>query len=243
MSPVPPSAIGDRRLPVATDRHVRAARVSAAAGLSFLALLAVIHLVRDDVSLSWQTTSEYARGGAGWMMVVAFLVSAVSLGSLVVALTSRLRGFAGRVGLVVLSVAAVATAVGGVFVTDPIDTPQDALSTSGTLHGLGAGLALMATPVAALLIGLRLAAQAPAGGLTRRVLRWTAPLPLVALVAFMAAQTVLLGEDGRFGPDVPIGGPERVLVLAYTVWQVVTARIVSGLPAATMEASRSNRDM
>jgi hypothetical protein len=231
---LPRSAAADRRPPVVTSRRVRAAQVSVVAGLGFLALLAVVHLVRDDVSLSWQTTSEYARGRAGWIMVVAFLVSAVSLGSLVVALAGRLRGLAGRAGLVVLSVVALATAVGGVFVTDPIDTAQDALSTSGTLHGLGAGLALMATPVAALLVNLRLAGQAPAGGLMRRVLRWTAPLPLVALVLFMTTQVVLLGEDGRFGPDVPIGGPERALVLAYAAWQIVTARIASRLPADTM---------
>jgi hypothetical protein len=235
MSPVlPRSAAADRRSPVATSRHVRAAQVSVAAGLGFLTLLIVVHLVRDDVSLSWQTTSEYARGGAGWIMVVAFLVSAVSLGSLVVALAGRLDGRAGRAGLVVLSVVAVGTAMGGIFVTDPIDTPQDALSTSGTLHGLGAGLALMATPVAALLISLRLAGQAPAGSLTRRLLRWIAPLPLVALVLFMTTQIVLLGEDGRFGPGVPIGGPERALVLAYTAWQIVTARVVSRLPADPM---------
>ncbi|GAA3614426.1 hypothetical protein GCM10022419_119500 [Nonomuraea rosea] len=224
----------ERRPPATTPRSLRAARVSVAAGLGFLALLLIVHLVRTDVSLSWQTTSEYARGGAGWVMVAAFLVSAVSHGSLMAALAGRLRGVAGRAGLVVLAGVAVATAVGGVFVTDPIDTPQNALSTSGTLHGLGAGLALMATPVAALLINLRLAGQAPAGSRTRRVLRWTAPLPLVALVLFMTAQTVLLGEGGTFGPDVPIGGPERVLVLAYAAWQLLTARIVSRPAADTM---------
>jgi hypothetical protein len=231
---LPRSADATRRPPVEASGHVRAAQVSVVAGLSFLTLLTVVHLLRQDVSLSWQTTSEYARGGAGWIMIVAFLVSAVSYGSLVVALAGRLRGLAGRAGLVVLSVAAVATMVGGVFVTDPIDTPRDALSASGTLHGLGAGLALMATPVAALLINLRLAGRAPAGGAARRVLRWTAPLPLVALVLFMTTQVVLLGEDGGFGPDVPIGGPERALVLAYAAWQIVTARIVSRLPADTM---------
>jgi hypothetical protein len=135
---------------------------------------------------------------------------------------------------VVLAVVTVATVVAGVFVTDPIETPQDALSTGGTLHGLGAGLALVATPVAALLINLKLAGQAPAGSRTRRLLRWTAPLPLAGLVLFMTAQTVLLGEDGTFGPDVPIGGPERVLVLAYAAWQLVTARIVSRPVTDTM---------
>jgi hypothetical protein len=70
---------------------------------------------------------------------------------------------------------AVGTVVGGIFVADPIDTPQDQLSTSGTLHGLGAGLAL--------------------------------------------------GDDG-FGPDTPIGWPERILVLLYATWQITAARTI-----------------
>jgi hypothetical protein len=226
--------IVERGSPTPSRHGLWWARVSVAAGLGFLTLLVLVHVVRTDVSLSWQTTSEYARGDAGWIMVVAFQFLAVSYGSLVVALAGRLRGIVGRAGLLVLAIVTVATVVGGVFVADPIDTPQDALSTSGTLHGLGAGLALMGAPVAALLINLKLAGQAPAGGRARRLLRWTAPLPLAALVLFMTAQTVLLGTDGTFGPGVPIGGPERVLVLAYAAWQLVTARIVSRPFADTM---------
>jgi hypothetical protein len=130
-----------------------------------------------------------------------------------------------RAGAVVLALVALGTVAGGVFVTDPIGTPQDQLSTSGALHGLGAGLALVFLPVAALLVNLGLARDS-GSTVARRVLRWTAALPLLALLMFMTAQAVLVGDDG-FGPDAPIGWPERVLVLAYAAWQIAVAGVVS----------------
>ncbi|WP_158647605.1 DUF998 domain-containing protein [Actinoplanes sp. ATCC 53533] len=202
-----------------------AAGISFLAGIAFLVLLTLIHAIRPDVSPRWQTTSEYAVGGLGWLMVTAFLLSAVGYGALAVALLAGPRQALTRAGAVILALAAAGTAVGGVFVTDPIDTPQDQLSTSGTLHGLGAGLALMVLPVAALLVNLGLA-RSGGPAVPGRLLRWTAALPLAALVMFLTAQAVLLGDDG-FGPDVPIGWPERILVLAYAGWQITVARVVA----------------
>lgn len=219
MTPTPTAPPAERTLPV------RAARVSALSGLAFLVLLALIHAVRPDVSPRWQTTSEYATGGLGWLMVLAFLLSAAGQGALAVAVHARPRRLLTRAGAVILALVATGTVVGGLFVTDPIDTPQDQLSASGTLHGLGAGLALMFLPVAALLVNLGLARDPGLAG-ARALLRWTAALPLAALIMFMTAQAVLLGDDG-FGPDVPIGWPERALVLAYAAWQITVARILA----------------
>lgn len=224
----PPSSVQRDDRPEAVPRRprpVRAADVSWMSGTAFLVLLALIHVLRTDVSPSWQTTSEYAAGRLGWLMVIAFLLSAVGYGALAYAVLARRRRVVILIGAVVLALATVGTVIGAVFVTDPIDTPQDALSTSGTLHGLGAGLALMLVPVAALLINLGLSRDSGFAA-ARRVLRWTAALPLAALIMFMTAQAVLLGDDG-FGPDVAIGWPERVLVLAYAAWQIVVARIVA----------------
>lgn len=228
MTPTPSPAREDDRPAVRTLR-IRAAGVSWTSGVAFLALLALIHVIRPDVSPRWQTTSEYAVGGLGWLMVVAFLLSAAGYGSLAVALLAGPRRWLTRIGAILLALVALGTVVGGVFVTDPIDTPQDRLSTSGTLHGLGAGLALMVLPIAALLIGAGII-RGGGSGASARLPRWTAALPLAALVMFLTAQAVLLGDDG-FGPDVPIGWPERLLVLAYATWQIIVARAVSRRPA------------
>jgi hypothetical protein len=233
MTLVPPPAPADDQLsaqPAGRALPARAARLSSIAGIAFLVLLVILHLVRPDVSPVWQTTSEYAVGGLGWLMVVAFTLSALGYGALAVAVLSRPRRVVARIGAVVLAVACVGAAVGGVFTTDPIDTPQDQLSASGTLHGLGAGLALVLVPVAALLVGIGLTRD---GGFSsaRRVLLWTGVLPLAALVMFMVAQTVLLAAaDGGFGPDVHIGWPERVLVLGYAAWQITVAQVIARRP-------------
>ena len=214
----PAAASVGRTLPV------RAAGISAISGVVFLTLLALIHVVRPDVSPYWHTTSEYAVGRLGWLMVVAFLLSAAGYGALAFAVLGSSRQVLARVGAVILVLVAVGTVVGGIFVTDPIGTPQDQLSTSGTLHGLGAGVALVFLPIGALLVNLGLTRDSGFDG-GGRVVRWTAALPLVALVMFMTAQA-MLGDDG-FGPDVPIGWPERVLVLLYAAWQIAVARVVS----------------
>lgn len=214
---------------VATDqragRVVATARVALATGSAYAVLLIVIHFVRPDVSVAWQTTSEYARGTGGWAMVVAFLLSAVSLAALALSASAVVRSVPGRIGTIVLLVAAIGTAVGGIFVTDPIETAQSAQTLSGTVHGLAAGLALMLTPIAALMLNVGLARRAKAKA-TRMLLLGLALPPLVALVTFMVVQTMLLPADGTFGPDVPIGPVERVLVGAYAVWQIATAAVL-----------------
>ena len=185
----------------------------------------LLHLTRPDVSLLWQTTSEYARGEGGWVMVLAFLLQATALVGLALSARRFMRTVPGRIALVVLLATALGTAIGAIFVTDPIDTPQSAMSFSGTLHGLGAGLALMLTPVAALMVNIALARRSETGA-RRTILLVTAPLPLVALVTFMVVQTLQLPADGTFGPDVIIGPAERILVAVYALWLLATAAIL-----------------
>ena len=222
MTTTEPSNIStDRR----AERKLVAGRVALAAGAAYAVLLIVIHLARPDVSIAWQTTSEYARGTGGWAMVVAFLLSAAGLAALAVSASAVVRSVPGRIGAIALLVAAIGTAVGGVFVTDPIETAQNAQTLSGTVHGLAAGLALMLTPIAALILNVGLARRADVKT-ARMFLLVLGVVPLVALVIFMVVQTLLLPADGTFGPDVPIGPAERVLVGAYAVWQIGTAAVL-----------------
>lgn len=203
-----------------------AAQLATATGAAYITILLILQFARPDVSLIWQTTSEYARGPGGWVMVLAFLLSAVSYILLAHASWSMVRSIPGRIGAVLLVIAGIGVAAGGIFITDPIDTPQSELSGSGTVHGLAAGLALMLTPIAAIILNWGLARRAESLR-TRTVFIAAGALPIAALTMFMVVQTVLLPADGMFGPDVPIGPAERVLVAAYAVWQIATSTALS----------------
>jgi len=203
-----------------------AARLSIAAVMTYQVLLVVLIFARPDLDPSWHMISEWAIGPHGWAMVLAFLVSASSYGSLFVAVRSQVRGILGKVGLTLLLICTVGTAGVGIFVTDPMPlSPERGVSTTGLLHVIFGTSALMLLPFAALCINLSLALANPAWAASRRPLLWVAGLPLAGLAASLvhfAAVVMPLGNDA-YGPGVPLGWPPRLLLLSYMVWLVVLA--------------------
>lgn len=200
-----------------------AARIAIAAVVVYQALLVALMFLRPDLDPSWQTISEWAIGRHGWVMVLGFLASATSYGSLFVALRFEARGVPGRIGLAILLVCALGTFMVGVFVTDPMPlTPP--LSTTGMLHLAGGASAMTLLPFGALLLNLGLARN-PAWRAARRPLLWTAGLPLLGMVGFLTHLTLVVAPLGpnAYGPGVPLGWPPRFLFLSYGVWLVTVA--------------------
>ena len=79
-------------------------------------------------------------------------------------------------------------------------------------------------PFAAVLIGWRLARN-PAWSSARRPLLWATGLALVAfLVSFVSLSVMVSRSGGEFGPDVLVGWPNRIEIVAYSVWLMVVAR-------------------
>ena len=207
-----------------------ASRLSIAAVITYQVTLIALIFIRPDLDPSWHTISEWAIGPHGWIMSMAFLISALSYGSLFLAIKSQIRGW-GKIGLGILLICTIGTIGVGVFTTDPMTvvsgpmTAQNALSTTGTLHIIFGASALMLLPFAALLINLNLARKNESWARARRALLWTAGLPLLGLMAFvvhMAIFLIPLGENA-YGPGVPIGWPPRFLLLTYMVWLVTLA--------------------
>jgi len=196
------------------------ARVSIAAVITYQVLLAALIFVRPELDPSWQTISVYALGRHGWVMVLAFFVSALSYAALLVAVARDVRDVMGRIGLALLAVCVVGTVGVGVFRTDPITAAPGAGTTVGGLHTAFGSTALVLLPFAALFITLSLARRGPA----RRPLLWTAGLPLVAFVVHAVWVAAELPPDGTLGPGVNVGWPARFLLLAYAVWLVVLAK-------------------
>ncbi|MCI0422904.1 MAG: DUF998 domain-containing protein [Acidobacteria bacterium] len=203
-----------------------AARLSIAAVVTYQVMLIALIFIRPDLDPSWHTISEWAIGRHGWIMVLAFLISAVSYGSLFVAIKSQTRGIRGKIGLGILLICAIGTVGVGVFRTDPMPlTAQKTLSPTGMLHLISGSSALMLLPFAALLINLNLARKNQAWATARRVLLWTGGLPLLGLIGFLvhlAIFVIPLGEDA-YGPGVPLGWPPRFLFLTYMVWLITLA--------------------
>jgi Protein of unknown function (DUF998) len=197
------------------ERSRSTARVAVAAILAYWALSIAVAIVNSKWNPLTRQLSEYALGRHGWLQVAAFLASAVAYGAIVIAVWGQVRGLAGRIGSVILSYCALGSIGVGVFVTDPMTTPSNALSTHGVLHTAFGGSALILLPAAALLITRSIAQRHSAVSRDRRLLRRVAYLPLAGLALIWIPE---------IGGVIPIGGwPDRILFLTYTIWLLTLA--------------------
>jgi hypothetical protein len=206
-----------------TEISPTAARLSFAGAATFALLLAALHFIKPELNPSWHFISEYAIGEYGWIMVLAFLSLALSYVSLFSALRSQLQTIAGRIGLALLLVSALGLTLAAIFTTDPITVSENAVTTEGTLHNFGGTLGI-AMPFAAALVGWKLARD-PAWSSATRPLIWATGLALVAFLVSLVSLGVMVSRSGgEFGPDVLVGWPNRIEIVAYSVWLMVVAR-------------------
>lgn len=207
---------------------VLALQLTIITGIAFIVLLGLLHFL-SDLDPSWRVISEYAIGPYGWLMVVAFMCLGASCLALVVGIQSHIRSLAGRIGLALLVVSAIGMFIAAAFTTDPITTTSEARTSTGKLHELGAMLDV--TPVAALLIAWSLGRRNPMWSSARWVLYLTMAFTWLASLAFFITLGMMLpANNGTFGPEVPIGWPNRLMVLTYCIWLVATAWRALELP-------------
>ena len=200
----------------------RAARLAIVAIVSYQILLIALIFLRPDLAPSWHTISEWAIGPYGWMMSGAFLISALSYATLFLMLKSQLHGSLGRMELGILLICLIGATGVGIFTTDPMPL-HFPLSTRGTLHVIFGTSQLVLLPFAALLINLSLARNNEAWRSARRVLLWTAGLPLFGFLSFAVYSAIFVFPlgPGAYGPGVNIGWPPRFAFLTYMLWVVI----------------------
>jgi hypothetical protein len=194
----------------------RAAWAAIVSGLLFILLLGSLHLLEPEFDPTWRFISEYTLGRFGWLMPLAFLALAVSLGSTGVTIFPQIRTILGYIGLGVLGLGVLGLLIASIFRTDPISTALEAMTFSGKMHVLGASLDY--TPVAFLLLSFSLARN-QAWQPIRSWLFITAVITVVITIAFM----LVLPQDGKFGPGVLAGLVGRFLVLSYLGWVATAA--------------------
>jgi hypothetical protein len=210
------NAIASATVKPATEIARNAARVSFAAAATFVVLLAALHFLKPELDPSWRFISEYAIGDFGWIMVLAFLSLALSTVALYIVIRSEMHTVAGKIGLAFLLISAAGLTIAGIFTTDPITTSHDALTMRGNLHSLGGTLGI-AVPFAAALISWQLA-RTPTWSTARQALLWAAGFAVVSFLISFISVMVMLPSDGQFGPDVLVGWPNRLEIVAYSVW-------------------------
>jgi hypothetical protein len=213
------SAATDRVEPATSHRSARAA-VGLAGG--FAGVVVALHALKPEMDPSWRMVSEYEIGRHGWLMRSAFVCLGAACVALFVALQGRVSGRTARVGRLALLAAAAGTILAGVFVSDPITATKAELTTSGNLHGFGAMLGIPGLLLASTLLTRNLArSSAPSTAVT--ALRVAAVGAWASIAAF--AVTMGLTYDGAFSSDVPVGVPNRLLIVTYVVWIVAAARL------------------
>ncbi|HEX6540989.1 MAG TPA: DUF998 domain-containing protein [Ktedonobacterales bacterium] len=177
-----------------------------------LALLAALHILSPELDPSWRMVSEYALGQYGWVLSLMFLTMALSCVTLSVVMMPQTRTRGGKIGLGFLLAASVGMAMASVF-----DITQG-------LHGLAVLIGNTSFPVAAILLSLSLVRANPAWFAIRRPLLWLANFPWISLVLMLALLFIGLSQTGgKFGPEVWIGWPNRILLVAYGAWLIAVA--------------------
>lgn len=201
-----------------------AARLSFAGASFFAILLCVLHLLKPDLDPSWHFISEYAIGRYGFLMSLAFLSLSASYVALFVTLRGQLPSIGGRVGRVLLIASALGLALGGFFTTDPLLTPPDQMTVSGQVHALGGAIG-MVMPFASLLVGRGLLRNPAWSGGRGSLIAATGAACLGFVFAFGSMVVLMSESEGTFGPNVPVGWPNRLEILGYTAWMMVVSRL------------------
>jgi hypothetical protein len=197
-----------------------APRLSTGFSAAFLLLLFVLHFLEPEFDPSWRMISEYAIGGYGWLMRLAFFCWGGSVLTLLAAIWPDLRTLSGKIarGWLVVIVAALFGA--GIFVTQPITEP--ATTTAHVLHSVCGVIVIMTFPIAASLAARSLS-QHPDWTPVKGRLLWLTMLVWLSMFAFFGSIIVsnMFNPDaGRNGPEVYIGWPNRIMVIVYHLWLI-----------------------
>jgi hypothetical protein len=206
--------------PNTTSARVRAADIATAAATGFLVLLGLLHAVKPDLSPTWRTVSEYAIGSQGWLMSAAFLTLATSCVATIIAVKPYTADRAGRVGRVALGITAAGLTLAGLATSDPITATPDQLTAEGNLHGLAAMIGMPAFLIAAVALHRSLRRHAAVSSYAVR----RATIALVVAVVVFGASMAVMFDGAPSDPSVRIGIQNRILVVAYAAWLIVTAR-------------------
>jgi hypothetical protein len=204
------------------ESRARLADYSSGCGLAFIALLALLHLLKPDMDPSWNFISEYEVGSFGWLMQLAFLTLSLSCIFLSLLLWKQIR-IIGKIGLVMLLISAAGMIIAAVFKTDPLNTPAASATPSGKLHQLGAMLDQI--PVAAIFMTIAIFRKKE-WKINKLLLILSLAFVWFGFLYFVGSVRSQFPAGGKFGPTVLVGWQNRLMILSQAVWLIIIAREV-----------------
>lgn len=192
--------------------------VAMAGALLFVVLLAVLHVLRTDLSPTWHVISEYANGPHGWLMTIAFSAMAVSCAATVLALLPFADGWGMWIGLGLVAIAAIGLGMAALFPADIVQDPMPPATWTGNMHALASMLGNPTLMIGMIVLAYALPGQASWQG-SGAMLQILAHLAWVSFVAMMVGMFVFLPQ-GTNGLAALVGLGNRLLVIAYAAWLV-----------------------
>lgn len=177
-------------------------------------LMLLLHVLEPEFDPAWRMLSEYSLGRYGVLMRVAFLAMGTGVIAVGVALWRVAWPWSLGLGLVAVG------PLGAAFIdTDPITTPHAQMSRRSNVHSALGALFILGFPLAATIAGVGVAGNPAVGP----ILAWASAVPWVTLVWFLGTSIRHARPDAVGGPDVRVGGPNRVSILAYLGWVAMAA--------------------
>lgn len=205
-------------------------RIAFSTAAIFIIILASLHFIKPHIDPSWNFISEYQVGAFGWLMSLAFFMLAMSTLFITMTLWKFLRSIVGVIGMLLLLLTAAGMLMAAFNATDPINTRPEAVTPEGELHQLGAMLDQI--PLAAILISIVLIRKYPYWKSHRRSLIAATLLVCAGLVVFITSMVIYMPADGVFGPDTPLGWPNRFMIFTQALWIMFVARIAESRSTA-----------
>ena len=185
--------------------------------ISGFALFIALHFLKRELDPSWHMVSEYALGRQGWAMTLCFFCLSLSCITLVFSIIGFVPSNSGKAGLLLLFCAGVGLALAAIFPTDPITVSPREASRSAGIHALSVMVGVPTLTIASLLISYSMVQQ-PLWADMRLPLLGFAHFIWISLALTIAVVAIWLPASGGFGPEVPVGWPNRLMFIAYFGW-------------------------
>lgn len=186
----------------------------------FMAVFTIEGFLRPGYNTLSTYISDLSIGPRGWIQIINFLIFGVLLFVFTFGVAAEFQsGKASKGGVILLRILAVCYFLSGPFVTDPVGTPQNQLSTHGTIHGIFGGVVFLLMPIT-IFVFLRRFRSDP----NWQSLRWwTLVLGVIAavgLVLFTLSSKVPSFQD-MF--STWFGLIQRIALIPFMIWVFIFA--------------------